>query len=114
MPCNSRSTVRTMSIDYNVLAIPKGRTVKQVRAKAKRADTKSLKAWRDAAWNLITINGCIEACCADCRCSVFRNREPFGHVHHEVSRRHKATRTDPRNAVIVCRKCHNQRHGREF
>lgn len=103
-----------MPIDWTVLPLRKGKTVKQIRAKAKREDAKALKAFQDACWKLVTLNGCLVACCADCRGDVFRDREPFGHVHHVISRRHKATRTDPRNGVILCRTCHNKRHGREF
>jgi len=102
-----------MAIGYGV-PVPKGKTRKQVRAKAKREDAKQLKAFRDACWDLVTLRGCLVAVCAECRCDVYRDREPFGYVHHIISRRHKATRTDPRNGEILCRKCHNERHGREF
>lgn len=110
-----------MSIDYNVLAIPKGRTVRQRRAKAKRDDAKALKAFQDAVWkrecDKLPFMSREAAKCQDCGRWVYRDTcipSRLGHVHHVVSRRHRAKRTDPANGRLLCRECHNNIHGREF
>ena len=108
-----------MAIGYGS-AVPKGKTRKQLKTKRDRADAKGLNAWRDAAWKAQPGGDDIDQWgrCAECDRIVYRRR-PFTHanigqVHHIISRRHLATRTDPSNAEILCRGCHNARHGREF
>lgn len=105
-----------MAVGYGV-PVPKGKTVKQLRSRAKRQDRKAMKAWRDAAWKAQPGGDDIYqwGICADCSCIVYRTcYQPVGHVHHVRSRRHKETRTAASNAEIVCRGCHQKRHGREF
>jgi 5-methylcytosine-specific restriction endonuclease McrA len=104
-----------MAIGYGV-ACPKGEPLKKTRRRAKRQDRTALKAWRDFAWSQQP--GALDlpqwGFCATCDALVSRAGWRRGHVHHKISRRHKATRTDPSNAQILCRKCHNKVHGREF
>lgn len=105
-----------MPIDYNALAIPKGKTRKQLKARKDRQDAKAMRAFQDACWEraaCLSLDG-EHAHCASCGRIVFRDRPPLGQVHHRVSRRHQGTRHDPANGVILCRQCHNDAHGREF
>ncbi len=110
-----------MPIDYNALAIPKGNTVKQHRAKAKREDVKQLKAFRDAVWlrEELKLLGDLRAdgraeigLCFACLVIVqrFEYRPMTGEVHHRISRRHKATRYDPQNGVLLCNHLVNNCH----
>ena len=106
-----------MAIGYGI-AVPKGKTRKQLKAKRDRADAYALKIWRDAVWRRerppLWAEGL--ARCQECQRTVNRHGDRclFGHVHHIVSRRHKATRYDPKNGKLLCRACHNAMHGREF
>src|SRR5689334_23651558 len=110
MRCSSRSTVRTMSIDYNVLPLGKGKTCKQLKARKDREDAKQLKAFRDGVWKREGQKewpGFIAGTygrCQHCHAYVTRAREYelSGEVHHRISRRHKATRYDPDNGVLLC------------
>lgn len=106
-----------MAIGYGV-AVPKGEPLKTIRKRAKRKDTAALKAWRDAAWKQQPGGEDLNqwGFCAECDRLVIRQQghDQHGHVHHKISRRHKATRTAASNAVILCRRCHNHAHGREF
>lgn len=102
-----------MSIDYNQLAIPKGKTRKQLKARKDREDAKQLKAFQDEVWrrerHLTFPDSEPEttgARCQNCGRFVYRSFEPFGEVHHRISRRHKATRYDPANGVLLCHNCH--------
>lgn len=112
-----------MAIGYGVPA-PKGKTRKQVKARKDRADAKQLKAFRDAVWKResdkmdAALDGRWEpgfrfnddiaswqfAICQFCGASVHRGRDVnlTGEVHHRISRRHKATRYDPMNGVLLC------------
>lgn len=108
-----------MAIGYGV-ACPKGEALTKTRERAKRHDGYGLKAWRNEAWSKQPGGADVDQWghCGDCQRVVYRRR-PFcdpsvGQVHHIVSRRHRKTRVDPNNAVILCRACHNKRHGREF
>ena len=109
-----------MSIDYSQLAQPKGKTRKQLRARAKRADTKALKDFVEAVWarehaKIEFDDAPTFARCQDCGAWINRSTVSMGgHVHHVVSRRHKASRTDPANGRLLCRACHNRAHQREF
>ena len=64
-----------MSIDYNALAIPKGKTVKQLKARKDREDEKQLREFRDAVWmrSLAGMEGrearCKGGSCRTGRCS---------------------------------------------
>lgn len=104
-----------MSIDYAALAkaggIPKGKTVKQERAKRKRLDTLALQQFRMAVWARDGYGhkdggGLRFIGCAYCYRTVYNQQDPFGEVHHIRSRRHKETRYDPKNGVILCHDCH--------
>lgn len=99
-----------MSIDYSVLPLGKGKTVKQLRAKAKREDAKQLARFRDAVWvrefdplrfSSVDVQ---HGRCQHCSYPVHRGRTVrlTGEVHHRISRRHKATRYDPDNGVLLC------------
>ncbi len=108
-----------MAIGYGV-PVPKGKTIKQVKAKLDREDAKGLKAWRDVAWENQPGGHELDqwGFCGDCGRTVWRRR-PFSHdntgqCHHIISRRHKETRILAENCIILCRKCHNARHRREF
>lgn len=111
-----------MAIDYSQLAIPKGKTRKQVKARKDREDARKLKAFRDAVWQrehdkmADPFAPSYFAKCQDCRAWVDRRRGASipGHVHHVMSRREKALRTVPSNGRLLCRRCHNKRHRREF
>ena len=96
-----------MPIDWALIAkaggIPKGPTVKQQKAKKDREDAKQLKAFRDAVW--LREADCLGwACCQWCGAAVYRGPLHIftGEVHHRISRRHKATRYDPDNGVLLC------------
>jgi len=109
-----------MAIGFGV-ACPKGKTKKALKAKRDRADAQQLKAMQDAVWKrecdklpFMSLDG---AKCQDCGKWVYRDAFDAwcrGHVHHVVSRRHKATRYSVRNGRLLCRACHNRTHGREF
>ena len=111
-----------MSIDYSQLAQPKGKTRAQLKAKRDREDAKQLKAFQDGVWNreaTLSNGGNITpqvARCQQCGDLVVRviGSPRFGHVHHNISRRHKATRYSISNGQLLCRSCHNSVHGREF
>jgi 5-methylcytosine-specific restriction endonuclease McrA len=112
-----------VSIDYAAIAkaggIPKGRTRKQVKARKDREDAKQLKAFRDAVFKrehdkLDYPTPDDLAKCQDCHAWVRKTGLYRGHVHHVISRRHKSTRHSAENGRLLCRKCHNQAHGREF
>ena len=105
-----------MAIGYGV-ACPKPKTNRQLKAKRDREDAKALRQFQDAVWAKALSNGLWGyAFCADCDAAVSRDGiyKPLGHVHHLISRRHKATRHDPENGILLCRACHNKRHRREF
>ena len=108
-----------MAIGYGV-AVPKGRTRKQLKARKDREDAKQLKVFRDAVWlresqllmnknpNWISIN---VAACQHCGHLVQRMPDLLtGEVHHRISRRHKATRYDPDNGVLLCNHLVNNCH----
>jgi hypothetical protein len=107
-----------MAIDYNALAIPKGRTKKQVKARKDREDAKQLKAFRDAVWHREELKQAYVgstyqwALCQYCYEVVRRGHGVFltGEVHHRISRRHKATRYDPDNGVLLCNHLVNNCH----
>jgi HNH endonuclease len=102
-----------MAIWYGV-PVPKGKTRKQLKARKDREDAKLLKRFRDDVWAR-------EATCdpifgwANCEhCGAHVSREPVmtGEVHHRISRRHKATRYDPDNGVLLCNHLVNGCHER--
>lgn len=105
-----------MSIDYNRLAIPKGKTRKQVKARKDRADAKQLKAFRDAVWlreaektwpGLLPIY----ALCQHSGEIVHRGEQILtGEVHHRIFRGNKSTRYDPANGVLLCNHLVNNCH----
>lgn len=100
-----------MSIDYNALAIPKGRTRKQIKAKKDREDAEQLKAFRDAVWE--RESDCLGwAHCQSCGAAVYRGPLHIltGEVHHRIFRGNKATRYDPDNGVLLCNHLVNNCH----
>ena len=115
-----------MSIDYDSIAkaggIGKGPTRKKSKARKDRADVKALKAFRDAVWRrehkkawLLRdwyLPGENEAYCQHCHAIVRRGPGVVmtGEVHHRISRRHKATRYDPDNGVLLCNHLVNNCH----
>lgn len=113
-----------MSIDYQALAkaggIGKGVSRKRLKARKDRADAKQLKAFRQAVWqrerekNGIDASGADEwAYCQRCGIPALRHTadmHQMGHVHHYRSRRHKGTRYDPNNGVLLCAACHDLVH----
>ena len=110
-----------MSIDYNALAIPKGRTRKQLKAKKDREDAERLAQFRDRIWlreqdkfcgdGTLVLDG-TAARCQHCGLIVVRGPSKVltGEVHHRISRRHKATRYDPDNGVLLCNHLVNNCH----
>jgi len=104
-----------MAIGYGV-AMPKGKTRKQQKARKDREDAKQLKAFRDAVWSrenkIAGGDGTLDvARCQACSAIVFRSeRSLTGEVHHRISRRHKATRHDPDNGVLLCNHYVNNCH----
>ena len=110
-----------MAIGYGV-PVPKGKTQKQVRAKARRKDAKQLREFRDAVWKheweglygeTLPV-GCVArvALCQHCHDVVSRLDDwPLtGEVHHRLSRRHKASRYNPDNGVLLCNHLVNNCH----
>ncbi len=101
-----------MAIDYNALALPKGLTKKQLKARAKRADAKGLQSFRDAVWARDRKGTDPEwARCAHCQMFVLRKSHgqwTLGEVHHRIPRSvcTKAQRYDPSNGTILCKTCH--------
>jgi len=106
-----------MAIGYG-FAVPKGKTRKQLKAQKDREDAKQFKVFRDAVWDRERRRLGLDdsfALCQGCGELVSPSLGSlFGQVHHVVSRRHKATRIDPDNGRLLCRKCHNNAHRREF
>lgn len=91
---------------YQTCAIPKPEPRKTTKARKSRVDAKALKAFRDAVWHrAMTWVGYERnyARCKLCGGIVYRDKEPRGEVHHRISRRHKGTRYDPANGVILLR-----------
>lgn len=107
---------------YQTYAIPKPEPRKRVKAQKDREDAKQLRAFRDACWErqiAVAGGGIIPgdgywSFCESCMGPVFERGYRLGQVHHKISRRHKSSRYDPSNGELLCRKCHNERHGREF
>lgn len=105
---------------YQTCAIPKPKPRKAVKAKKDRKDARQLREFQDAVWKrehdkIEFADAPTFARCQDCYAWVNRSSESqAGHVHHMVSRRHKAKRYDPANGRLLCRLCHNAVHGREF
>jgi hypothetical protein len=107
-----------MAIGYGV-AVPKGKTRKQITARKQRNDAKGLKAFRDAVWARESARLSREdesrewARCQHCARFVMQaDGHRHGEVHHRIGRRAKATRYDPANGVLLCHDCHGkaQRH----
>ena len=108
-----------MSIDYSMLAQPKGKTRKAIKAKHDREDAAKLKAFRDAVWARERQKtwpegepGLTGAKCQHCGAFVYRSVVLTGEVHHRISRRHKATRYDPDNGVLLCNHLVNNCHAK--
>lgn len=107
---------KRLSVFYRDCAIPKGRTTKQLRDKAKRDDAKQLRAFRVAVWMRESrkVDNFELADIARCEhCGTWVHRWPgdlTGEVHHRISRRHKATRYDPANGVLLCNHLVNNCH----
>lgn len=115
-----------MAIGYGV-PVPKGKTRKQQKAKRDREDANQLKAFRDAVWRReedamigyeAHVPNIVQAMARCQNCGAIVRRGPgiilTGEVHHRIGRRHKATRYDPDNGILLCRGCHNDAHRREF
>lgn len=114
-----------MSIDWNALAIPKGRTRKQIKARKNREDAKQLKAFRDACWKreadkmfgwtMVDPEYVARVGrCQNCDSFVHRYEDApmTGEVHHRIYRGNKATRYDPNNGVLLCNHLVNNCHER--
>lgn len=108
-----------MSINYNALAIPKGKTRTQIKARKDREDAKQLKAFRDAVWaregarySPTADTQDNWARCQHCGYSVVRLRDGWmtGEVHHRIFRGNTATRYDPANGVLLCNHLVNNCH----
>lgn len=101
-------------------AIGKGEPLKRTRNRKRRTDAEKLETFRDAVWlrEVTKANGggLCEVDIARCqRCFELVVRTPTrltGHVHHRISRRHKATRYDPDNGVLLCDSTVNDCHAK--
>ena len=116
-----------MAIGYGV-ACPKGKTRKQLKARKDREDAKQLKAFRDAVWLREELKAlgysptypvpddytAMSGRCQHCGRMVGRylEFEMTGEVHHRISRRHKATRYNPDNGVLLCNHLVNNCHAK--
>lgn len=106
-----------MAIGYGI-AVPKGKTRKQLKAKRDREDAKQIKAFRDAVWRREAAKVGNEefADVAECQyCLDWVHRWPdslTGEVHHRIGRRHKSTRYDPDNGVLLCNFLVNNCHAK--
>jgi len=107
--------------DYPGIGIPVGKTRKQLKAKKDRADAKALQAFRMAVWIREGVRfayayreGYKMGRCAHCGAPVTcRDDQPqTGEVHHRIGRRHKATRYDPANGVLLCNHLVNNCHAK--
>ncbi len=102
-----------MPIDYNALAIPKGKTRKQVKAKRDREDAKALEAFRQAVWDRESEKFGQDDGFALCqRCGTLVSPAPgllFGEVDH-IRPRSLAPelRYESTNGRLLCRICHRK------
>ena len=88
-----------MAIDYTVLALPKGPTRKQLRAKQARALAKQVTAVREA----VVYNA--KQCCSGCGVYVGH----YGHAHH-VRPRSLGGKWTAENMKYLCATCHARAH----